>query len=800
MRSLLRAIILLVTTGLLAITLLGCSDNDSSSSTNPSTDLSNRLYVVAAESGTMTPAEKDSEFIITLDQVWTDVKWFTDRPQRETGEDPTTDYVGYLWPLVYGDVTPNAVIKFHVAGENAGVFIALEKPDYDSGAGRLKFKATLLNSTFDEPPQNFLEFYTPVVTVLNNVPEPDVASSFVIYGESASIDITSTEGQYTLTQDNLDNSVLLANNAPGQYSTVITTEAFVAQWNDIFGDTSPNAVISGHTETGNLYGYLLTITDPIYDETANRITYSATVLGQEMEIPGILTSATLVIDSANKGYYEMTVHNNFGTGEFYNATPTDSQIWLLSNFKFDYLTSTGGWVTGNATAGSYTSVSLNDIYQGKIRIYRTSGGTRMYAILSETQPTGTQPDPTSTQPNNYFEWSFDAAGTPGTLDLSWIDRFDFLTRLEVSNLPSSAPTMVYGSKKGQSTATVGTALASYASQAEYAWLGTGASGFSQTLSFPGAVNPIGWVTRNQYTGSGFASDILSFTNALDLTIATATGSPAWPGFTAGTGPNWTKAGFRIGLPQTMNDPATGTQTGSAWTAYVGFTKDSSGAYTMRLTDFTLYNNNAAGSGTVSWSAVNDAGGAVYEVTQAQGLLDCIWTSSWNNLVTEPSWVANLGGNGPNVMYAIYNALASGVIHKDEFVNNTPLPTTGVWAGYVPRIVGVDTYNFEIFTAGAPVANDGQNQGLGGLLNGQDMINLLDIRQKANALVNPYMLELLSTQEVTPAYLYPSQDVWAFNGIAGNSQVLGLQTGPLNGQAAFGDAATLDWYLGGDGGL
>jgi hypothetical protein len=73
-------------------------------------------------------------------------------------------------------------------------------------------------------------------------------------------------------------------------------------------------------------------------------------------------------------FYEMTVHNNFGAGEFYNATPTNAQIWLLSNFKFDYLSS-GSWTTGNATAGSWGVVSLSDIDQGKICIYRTSGGT-----------------------------------------------------------------------------------------------------------------------------------------------------------------------------------------------------------------------------------------------------------------------------------------------------------------------------------------------------------------------------------------------------------------------------------------
>jgi hypothetical protein len=491
-------------------------------------------------------------------------------------------------------------------------------------------------------------------------------------------------------------------------------------------------------------------------------------------------------------YYEMTVHNNFGPREFYNATPQTSQIWLLTDFQFDYQTS-GGWTVGNATAGQWAVKQLSAISQGKVRIYRAQGGTRMYAILSDTQPAAALPDPFMPQPYNYFEWSF--IGTaPQTLDLSWIDRWDFLTRLEVSNLPSSAPTMVYGSKQGQSTAAVGRAMAGYASQPQYAWLGTGAGGFSQTLSFPGATNPIGWVTRNQYTGSGFASGIGSFTSALDQVIAMAATSPPWPGYTAGLGPNWTKAGFRVGSPEYLSDPQGDKKTGqNGWTAYVGFTKDpSTGSYTMSLTDFTLYTIPSGGaSATAVWSAVNDARGAVYQVTQAQGLLDCIWTSSWNNLSTTPSWVTNLGPNGQNVMYAIYNALASGVIYKDVFVNNTPLPS---WPGYVPRIVGVTNYNFEILTAGAPVTG-----GLAGLLNGQDMINLLDNRRQANALVNPYMLVLLRTQEVTPAYLYPSQDVWAFNGIAGASPVLGLQTGPLNGQAAFGDNAKFDWYLGGGGG-
>ena len=224
-------------------------------------------------------------------------------------------------------------------------------------------------------------------------------------------------------------------------------------------------------------------------------------------------------------YYEMTVHNNFGPGEFYGATPTDTQIWLLTNFKFDYMKS-GTWTTGNMTPGSWVVVQLSQIDQGKIRLYReyNKDNYRFYAMLSNNEPAAVQPNPDTGIPNNYFEWSFDITGLPGTLDLSWIDRWDFLTRMEVSNLPITLTnpfsTMVYGAKQGQSTAAASAAIKAYATQAEYAWLST----FSDTLTFPGATNPIGWVTRNMDTGSGWASGIKSFTNALDAVINKAKAS------------------------------------------------------------------------------------------------------------------------------------------------------------------------------------------------------------------------------------------------------------------------------------
>ena len=291
MRSWLKLSILSLTVGLLAMSFQGCGDSDSSS-----TDMTDRLYVAAAESGSLTPTGNVDEFVLVLNEVCTDMIWFTDRPRRETGENSTADFVKDIWPLIFDQVAPNAIVKFQLSGENDGVYVTLKAPEYDAGTENLTFQATLLNHTFDEKPDRLLEFEKPVITVLNNVPGQTISSSFVIYGENASLDVTATEGQYTFVQNELDNEVLLANNAPGRYSQVSTTESFVEQWSDRFGDTPPNAVVFGLTDSGDLDGYLLTLSDPEYDEAVNRVTYSATVLKETGALLD-LNSATLIVDS-----------------------------------------------------------------------------------------------------------------------------------------------------------------------------------------------------------------------------------------------------------------------------------------------------------------------------------------------------------------------------------------------------------------------------------------------------------------------------------------------------------------------
>lgn len=296
MKRLITLLAVFLSMGVLGIGLFGCSSSDTSSA-----DLSNRLYMAAAESGTLRLSGNGDECIIILDNVLPDVLWFTDRPPRESGKETTEDFVQYSWYRVYGQVAPNAVMKFYVSGANAGIFATLEAPEYDSVAKTLTFQATLLNATFDEWLGHILTFDNPVITVLNNVTDlDDTPMTFVIYGETAFLDAAETEGQYTLTQQGLDDKVLLASNAPASSSYITTTQAFVAAWDYYFSEIPPNASIFGITESGELQIYLFELTDPEYPVGDDGIAYSATSIGQEPEPGARLNFATLIIDSASQ--------------------------------------------------------------------------------------------------------------------------------------------------------------------------------------------------------------------------------------------------------------------------------------------------------------------------------------------------------------------------------------------------------------------------------------------------------------------------------------------------------------------
>ncbi|MCX7394101.1 MAG: hypothetical protein NTW75_08225 [Planctomycetales bacterium] len=425
-------------------------------------------------------------------------------------------------------------------------------------------------------------------------------------------------------------------------------------------------------------------------------------------LAAVLTLAQVPCAFGDDPFYLMTVHNNFGKTEFYGVQPTNDQIYLATDWECDYLTlnkdGSQNW-TPATYSNNITVFPLppepSPSAGGNVKIYYGTGQSqRMCAFLwDKTARTGepstsdisTSVNPIDpTVPFNYMEWDL-AKSMPGALDLTWIDRWDFLTRMEVSKLANGG-NMVYGARLGTSTEVVGKALSKWASQTQYNWLK------GSDLSFP--IPPKSPPSKNppQYWSGGFSSTqafnktkdalvIPSLTQAMDRVIAEMANSKV-PGTsstkkpTNGQGPNWTKDGFRIAYPYsaiydpagnyktniplypksshpqpvvpcptnepTWNSPAPYTVTPPdyakltdvrAFSCYVGFSRDLSLNYTMTLSDFTLYNPWSApmggcsplfdGSFGVCWTQTVDDPKGNYKLTQAQGLFPCIWANKFD---------------------------------------------------------------------------------------------------------------------------------------------------------------------------
>ena len=291
--------------GFLSTAFWGCSDSGSSTSTD-AVNVANRVYMIRAEEGVLSQAasalstgENDNAYVLTLNNVIPETLWYTDRPERESGEDTLTYFFEHVWSAAYGRTDPNAVVKFSVSGANGGVFATLKDPAYDSTARTLTFIANLINYTFDTPPETLLVFEEPVVTILNNVSGENEGSSFVQHSQYASFESTGTEGQYTLSLNDTDAWVLWANNAPGRYSHTSSPQYFKEHWNSQFSDSAPNACLFGNGENGEFAAYLLVLESPNYDMNSNRFTYTATLFGAQTEMPATLDSPSLVIDAAD---------------------------------------------------------------------------------------------------------------------------------------------------------------------------------------------------------------------------------------------------------------------------------------------------------------------------------------------------------------------------------------------------------------------------------------------------------------------------------------------------------------------
>jgi len=282
--------------GFLIITFVSClSDNNTSTDVFPE-DFSTRLYMISGKIGSLESTSNDNEYIITLHKVKPDVIWITDRPERKSGRDKTGRFLDTIWPLSFNDIPPNAVLKFLVENENAGLFLTIKEPVYDSETETFSFTATLIKSTFkdgDSGLEEILEFDDPSIVILNN----GKGINYVVHSEKATVENSDRQKTFMIFQEGVDNKVLWASSAPSTFSDVTTTQTLADAWDAMFSTVPPNAFMFGITGDGEMKTYSIALDSMEYSPEGMTIAYSASSLVNDPIENVTLNSVTLVIDS-----------------------------------------------------------------------------------------------------------------------------------------------------------------------------------------------------------------------------------------------------------------------------------------------------------------------------------------------------------------------------------------------------------------------------------------------------------------------------------------------------------------------
>ncbi len=281
----------------LALLLAGCGGGDSADNGDPT----QRIYVLAAASGSAGAANAGQDVTVTLSGVEPGVDWYSDRPERLTGDASTQAFLNADWPRVYGDVAPNALLQFHMAGEVHGLFGSVRDVAYDDSAHtlRLTLRVSKASDALGVPAGGFTR---PVLTLLNNLQPPAEGSSFAMAAARTSLAKDST-GHWRLELQGVDQNVLWMNNAPARSADVESLGQFINLWPERFSAALPNASVAGDPGDGDYDIMPFTLSDPRYDAAGGRLSFAATLLAGPgvPDATTILSNAVLFVDAGARG-------------------------------------------------------------------------------------------------------------------------------------------------------------------------------------------------------------------------------------------------------------------------------------------------------------------------------------------------------------------------------------------------------------------------------------------------------------------------------------------------------------------
>ena len=298
----------------IGVFVVACSDSDDTT-IQPKPQQLSKYFVLNADTGWLLPpevAQADSDstngtsgYVLTLENASDVVAWYADRPNRQSGQESMRDFVENVWPEIFSETSPNAVLGGYVGEEteNDGFYFSLQDPAYDSVTDTLTFAAVKLYGwTTDEKPETSLALRQPKITILPNCEsEWGPCWSFSQISPTANFVPSDDPGVYLLEMNFIWPSMYHFKAAPGEALETIDTGMMVDNWGVYFGTDIPNASLTGYTPEGKTSLVLLTLDNPTYDSEKQTFTYKATVLQGNVDDHPTLTGTTLLVDSAGEG-------------------------------------------------------------------------------------------------------------------------------------------------------------------------------------------------------------------------------------------------------------------------------------------------------------------------------------------------------------------------------------------------------------------------------------------------------------------------------------------------------------------
>lgn len=366
-------IFLFLLAGILAVMLFGCDGGGSGGGGGVDDNAALRIHMIAGQDGTLASTGQPDEYTLTFNNASRTVYWYTDRPERHSGQIDLAYLIENSWYSIFGSITPNATIQFNMPGGGAieGIFVMLEYPEFNPDTGVLSFQVVLLNSTLPDPQGGTVAFNSPVMTIINNTPDQAEASSFAQYAGNAAFVSSGTEGQYTLTMDNVDPEIFWMENAPGRFSNVETVGSFVDNWVHRFGTIPPNASLVANLDSGGRILLLLTLTNAAYSNNGATVTYSATLLddhGVDLSLENLET-AVLYID-AGAGFIPSNPFSKKLHGIGYSPVPAMFSDAPLGTVFFDSDLVNDNFTAVWSTDGSCGRNDLQTMHDAGINIIR----------------------------------------------------------------------------------------------------------------------------------------------------------------------------------------------------------------------------------------------------------------------------------------------------------------------------------------------------------------------------------------------------------------------------------------------